>query len=77
MNVPSEGDQLASLTIELQGRFGDAEALEVLLVVLRDLYPNRVAVVSSFGAESAVLLHLVATIDPATPILFVDTRRHF
>lgn len=77
MNVPSEGDQLASLTIELQARFGDAEALEILLVVLRDLYPNRVAVVSSFGAESAVLLHLVATIDPATPILFVDTRRHF
>jgi phosphoadenosine phosphosulfate reductase len=34
-------------------------------------------VVSSFGAESALLLALVADIDRATPILFVDTRQHF
>jgi phosphoadenylyl-sulfate reductase (thioredoxin) len=36
-----------------------------------------VAVVSSFGAESAVLLHLVAQVDPATPVLFLDTHKHF
>src|SRR5262249_9772460 len=35
------------------------------------------AVVSSFGADSAVLLHLVAAIDRATPVLFIDTGRHF
>ncbi len=40
-------------------------------------FAGRIAVVSSFGAESAVLLALVADIDPATPILFVDTRQHF
>lgn len=38
---------------------------------------GRVAVVSSFGAESAVLLDLVAGVNPATPILFVDTGRLF
>ncbi len=32
---------------------------------------------SSFGAESAVLLHLVAQIDPATPILFLNTGKLF
>ena len=35
------------------------------------------AVVSSFGADSAVLRHMVASIDPAAPVVFVDTGRHF
>ncbi len=34
---------------------------------------GRIAMVSSFGAESAVLLNMVAAIDPATPVLFIDT----
>jgi phosphoadenosine phosphosulfate reductase len=33
--------------------------------------------VSSFGAESVVLLHMAATIDPALPVIFLDTGRHF
>ena len=33
--------------------------------------------VSSFGAESAVLLHMVAEIDPNTPILFLNTGKLF
>lgn len=41
------------------------------------MFARRIAVVSSFGAESAVLLHLVAGLDRATPVLFVDTGRHF
>jgi phosphoadenosine phosphosulfate reductase len=36
-----------------------------------------VALVSSFGAEAAVLLHLVASVDAATPVLFVDTEKLF
>lgn len=38
---------------------------------------GRVAVVSSFGAESAVLLDLVARIAPDAPVLFVNTLRLF
>lgn len=37
----------------------------------------HVAVVSSFGAESAVLLDMVAQIDPSVPVIFVDTGRLF
>ena len=33
--------------------------------------------VSSFGAESAALLHLVSRIDPSVPVLFLDTGKHF
>ena len=61
----------------LQEQLGDAPADRLLPAVLRELFPGRAAVVSSFGAESAVLLHLVAAIDPATPVLFIDTGRHF
>ena len=38
---------------------------------------NRVALVSSFGADSAVLLHMVAQIDRALPVLFIDTLALF
>ena len=38
---------------------------------------NRVAMVSSFGADSAVLLHMVAQIDRALPVLFIDTLALF
>ncbi len=62
---------------DLQRRFGCAAPPNVLRAALRELFPGRIAVVSSFGAESAVLLHLVAAIDRATPVLFIDTGRHF
>lgn len=38
---------------------------------------GHVAVVSSFGAESAVLLHHVAQVAPGTPVIFIDTQFHF
>jgi phosphoadenosine phosphosulfate reductase len=38
---------------------------------------GRVCAVSSFGVEAAVLLHLVGTIDPSTPVLLVDTKKLF
>lgn len=39
-------------------------------------FKGRIAVVSSFGAESAVLLALAADIDPSVPVLFLETGRH-
>jgi len=38
---------------------------------------GRIAMVSSFGADSAVLLHMVAGIDTATPVVFIDTLMLF
>jgi len=40
-------------------------------------FAGRIAVVSSFGAEAAVLLHQVAKVDPSTPVVFLDTGMHF
>jgi phosphoadenosine phosphosulfate reductase len=40
-------------------------------------FPGEIAIVSSFGTESAVLLALVAEIDPTVPVLFLDTGKLF
>ncbi|MBC2668257.1 phosphoadenylyl-sulfate reductase [Novosphingobium piscinae] len=62
---------------QLNARFDGAAAGDWLGQVLREGLAGRAAVVSSFGAESAVLLHLVAQIDPGTAVLFLDTGKHF
>ena len=53
------------------------DGVDVLRRAITRDYAGRVAVVSSFGAESAVLLALVAEIDATTPVLFVQTGQHF
>lgn len=61
----------------LNARFAGVETREMLRTVIGEGLAGRVAVVSSFGAESAVLLHLIAQIDPATPVVFLETHKHF
>ena len=58
-------------------RYGDLAAAPLLRVITQEVFPGRIAVVSSFGAESVVLLDLVAGIDPAIPVIFLDTGRLF
>ncbi|MFV0410367.1 MAG: phosphoadenylyl-sulfate reductase [Paracoccus sp. (in: a-proteobacteria)] len=45
--------------------------------LLNDPRLGRVAVVSSFGADSVALLHHVSLIRPGLPVLFLDTGKHF
>ena len=45
--------------------------------VLADPPFSALALVSSFGAESAVLLHMVAEIDKAVPLIFINTQKIF
>lgn len=61
----------------LNRAYRGAETSELLEAVLDAGVAGRVALVSSFGAESAVLLHLVAQVAPGTPVLFLDTGKHF
>ncbi len=63
--------------VRLNRMFRGSTTQEMLEAVIRDGLAGELAVVSSFGAESAVLLHLVATVDPAVPVLFLDTGKHF
>ena len=54
-----------------------ADGREILLHAIRTFLPGRIATVSSFGAESAVLLSLIAEIDPGVPVIFLETGKHF
>jgi phosphoadenosine phosphosulfate reductase len=69
------GDAIAASRLE--SRFASLSAQTLLRLSVKDLYPGKIALVSSFGADSVVLLHMIAAIDPATPIVFVDTGQHF
>ena len=61
----------------LNRRWADAPAERIVADAIEQVFKGRIAVVSSFGAEAAVLLHLVAAVDKTTPILFLDTGKHF
>ena len=58
-------------------RFGHLDGRSLLEPMLRNVFPGRLAVVSSFGAESAVLLHMAASIDRFVPVIFLDTGKIF
>jgi len=52
-------------------------SLATISSVLVDKVAGKAAVVSSFGAESAVLLALAAEVDPSVPVVFLETGKHF
>ena len=63
--------------IRLNNLFRGNDTQEMLEAVVADHLAGDTAIVSSFGAESAVLLHLVGSVDPSVPVLFLDTGKHF
>ncbi len=75
MDVSLFGDYTAASRVE--ERFVALDARALLRLSIQDLYPGRIALVSSFGADSAVLLHMVSSVDKATPVVFVDTGHLF
>ncbi len=65
-----------SPTIEaLTDRYASSTAEAILADAIGGQFKGRIALVSSFGTESAVLLNMVANIDASTPVLFLDTGR--
>lgn len=61
----------------LNARYKHHGATAVLERALTDPQVGRLALVSSFGAESVVLLHMVAIMDRTLPVLFIDTEMLF
>ena len=55
----------------------EASAETILRASFVREWPREITYVSSFGAESACMLALIADIDPATPVLFLETGKHF
>lgn len=71
-------DKLRALGVmALNGMFDEMDGLSVLRQAATELLPGDLAIVSSFGADSAVLLHMVAQVDPSLPVYFLETGKHF
>ena len=62
---------------ELARQFIGAKAEDILEHAINHAFQKEIALVSSFGAESAVLLHLVSRVNPDTPVVFLETQKHF
>jgi phosphoadenosine phosphosulfate reductase len=62
----------------LEARYGRLEAEEIVEMAV-GYFASRggIAAVSSFGADSAVLLNMIAKVDRGLPVIFLDTGKHF
>ena len=56
--------------------YAGLEGRDLIKAVIAN-HPGRVALVSSFGAESSVLLHMVSEVDRLLPVIFLDTEKLF
>jgi phosphoadenosine phosphosulfate reductase len=79
LETPAEAmlDEATRRLPELETRYGHLDGSELLRPLIEEEFRGRIALVSSFGTEAAVLLGLVAAIDPAVPVLFIDTGKLF
>lgn len=67
----------ADAVLDLPFASVDDEGVALLRRAITRDFTGQIAIVSSFGADSAMLLALVAEIDPSVPVLFLDTGKHF
>ncbi len=93
MNMPHQrqhhisGSRVVSLTrsaasaeqraADLRLTYGVVDGLALLTPMIEEEFCGRIALTSSFGAEAAILLDMVARIDPKTPVIFIDTGKLF
>ncbi len=70
-------ENLTHQAMDVLSRTAELSAVDFLTTMLQHEFKDEICVVSSFGAESAVLLHMVAQIDPTTPVIFLNTGKLF
>jgi len=68
---------LIARVARLNARYRHHSATAVLDHALHDRDAGSLALVSSFGAESVVLLHMVSVARRDTPVIFIDTQMLF
>ncbi len=75
--LPEHVTSVAAQAAWLDRTYGHLPAGEIIRLAVEELFPGSVGAVSSFGADSAALLKLIADVDAATPVMFLDTGQHF
>jgi len=61
----------------LEVRYGEAGPAEIIARAVERFGIADIAAISSFGADSAVLLDMIARVDRDLPVIFLDTGKHF
>lgn len=67
----------AEKAAELKQKYAGLDSSNLLKMLIEKEFPGTVTLVSSFGAESAILIHMVSEIDPGLPVTFIDTQKLF
>jgi phosphoadenosine phosphosulfate reductase len=62
-----------SQAVALDRALRDAPPAKIIEAALNTVGREHLALVSSFGTESAALLKVMADVDPAIPVVFLDT----
>jgi phosphoadenosine phosphosulfate reductase len=71
-HISSERDVLPPAEA-LDRALRDASPQQVIAAALKTVGRDKLALVSSFGTQSAALLKVMADVDPAIPVIFLDT----
>jgi phosphoadenosine phosphosulfate reductase len=70
--------RLKSIAGRLSSSWGDLPTRELMAKILGgNSFVKNPVLVSSFGADSAILLHMLSTLDPEAQVVFLDTGFHF
>ncbi|MGB2449039.1 MAG: phosphoadenylyl-sulfate reductase, partial [Parvibaculales bacterium] len=62
---------------DLNALYETMSAQEILRHAIEEQFVDRITIVSSFGAESVILLHMIAEIDPTLPVIMLNTGKLF
>ncbi len=77
MPLDLQNSPLAGKVTDWNAQAEGLHPVEIVRLILTEPSLGRMAAVSSFGAESVVLLHMIAQVAPGLPILFLDTGKLF
>lgn len=71
--LSDDTETVAAVALRLDRQLAQASPAQIIEAALRAVGREQLAVVSSFGTESAALLKFAADVDPAIPVVFLDT----
>ena len=74
---PEKVKELDARTEALNQSYGHLPTHELLDIAINNVFKGQIALVSSFGTEAALLLALVADVNKNTPVIFLETLKHF
>ncbi|MDG2496271.1 MAG: phosphoadenylyl-sulfate reductase [Alphaproteobacteria bacterium] len=80
--VPQSRKALSSQALALDlaplnARYEAMTAQEILRHAIHEQFVDRITIVSSFGAESVILLHMISQIEPSLPVIMLNTGKLF